>query len=494
MLTFKKVSFFYEEERPAISDIDITINPGECVLFCGRSGCGKTTIMRLVNGLIPHYYNGHLDGHVLFQGKKITEYRSYDLALKIGTVFQNPKNQFFNTETSSELVYGLTNAGVEYKELVRILNQSVADLGLAHLLGRSILTLSGGEKQKIAFGSAYTLNPDVYVLDEPTSNLDLSGIQQLVQYLKYIKSRNKTIIIAEHRLYYLKDIVDKIYYMEDGVICRDFCFAELAGMQKQERIHLGLRSLSLDEMVFPQVKQHMQPTLEVRNLQCRYSNNIVLEDLNFNAADHEIIGIVGKNGEGKTTLLRTLCGLHKNFSADILLNGKKTTRKILQKNAFMVMQDVNNQLFANSVYTECSVGQGSGGDGDGEKKIKAVLTAVNLYECRKRHPNTLSGGEKQRLTVALTMLFNKKIVIFDEPTSGLDYENMDSISNLIKELSRKACIIFIVSHDFEMIEKTCTRLIYLKNKKIAEDLFFDKNNEAKIENIIRPTIKYSKYN
>ena len=217
MIEFENVSFSYTgQEHGGLHDINLKISDGECVLFCGRSGCGKTTITRLVNGLIPQFYQGELHGRVLVDGQEISNIPMYQIAAKVGSVFQNPRTQFFNVDTDSEIAFGIENEARPPQELIERVEQTADDLRIQKLRNRNIFELSGGEKQKIAFASVYAMNPQIYLLDEPSSNLDMTSIQELREHLRLIKKQGKTVLIAEHRLYYLMELADRIVYLEKG--------------------------------------------------------------------------------------------------------------------------------------------------------------------------------------------------------------------------------------------------------------------------------------
>lgn len=243
MVKIEHVSFAYPNEREGgLQDIDLTIQAGECVLLCGRSGCGKTTIIRLLNGLVPNFFSGELSGKVDVDGMDVFHTPMYRIAAHVGSVFQNPRTQFFNVDTDSEIAFGIENKAVPPAELHQRVGKTADDLGINNLRGRNIFELSGGEKQKIAFASVYAMNPDVYLLDEPSSNLDMTSIGTLREHLRLIKRQGKTILIAEHRLYYLMDLADRVVYLSQGKISGIYTPKELQSISERERKTVGLRA------------------------------------------------------------------------------------------------------------------------------------------------------------------------------------------------------------------------------------------------------------
>lgn len=460
VIKINDVSFQYENQSETLSNIDLEILPGECVLLCGESGCGKTTITKLINGLIPHFVEGGtLSGTTAIDDMNIAETEMYRLAQYVGSVFQNPKSQFFNIDADSELAFGLENAGVEPTTIRERLDKTIKALHIESLMGRNIFSMSGGEKQTLAFASVYAMNPDIFVLDEPTANLDADAIELLRQQIIRAKQEGRTVVIAEHRLYFLMDLIDRAVFVENGKISKVFSANELWQLTEDERISMGLRSLKKEPLLIPTADNPtVKADLSIENLSCAFDANEIFHSLSFSAKAGEVLGIVGSNGAGKTTLTRCLCGLHKEKCGSIRLNGEMLKPKQRQKNCFCVMQDVNHQLFADSVYNECLLSSPD----CSEDEIDKVLQAFDLLQYKERHPMALSGGQKQRLAVATAVLSNKKVLIFDEPTSGLDYRRMLEVSSVINQLKSHEKIIIVVSHDFEFLNQTCDKVFYIE--------------------------------
>jgi energy-coupling factor transport system ATP-binding protein len=478
LISIKNVSYSYREDaEEGISHVSLDILPGECVLICGRSGCGKTTVTRLINGLIPHFYQGEMSGTITVGGMNISETPMYVIAEKVGSVFQNPRTQFFNVDTDSEIVFGIENLSYPRKMLSERMEMAVRDLHIENLMGKSIFELSGGEKQKVAFASVYSVNPDIYVLDEPSSNLDIKAIEELRKILVMLKQRGKTILIAEHRMYYLRELADKIVYMEKKQIKNIYNASDFLEFTEEKRKAMGLRTIDLSSV---RVKENSEvktdSVLQIKNLNLYYKTRAVISGINIKAAHGEIIGIAGHNGAGKSTFLRTLCGLHKKYKGVFLWKGKEVNNRERLKISCMVMQDVGYQLFAESVEKECSLGIKAPDNALCDK----LLRKLELQGYKDRHPNTLSGGQKQRTAVAASVMCQKEILVFDEPTSGLDYESMLGVASLISELASEK-IIFIVTHDFEFLCSVCNRCIHFDKGTVIDDFPVIQKNIDKLK-------------
>ena len=460
MIGFEQVSFGYGEKQETLSHVSATVARGECVLLCGASGCGKTTVTKLINGLIPAFTPGcRLEGRVMVNGLAPRETPMYELAQRVGSVFQNPKSQFFNLDTDSELAFGLENEGRPPEEIRRRVEQVAETLHLQDLRGKNIFSLSGGQKQLLAFGSVYAMGPELYVLDEPTANLDQEAIARLHDQIAALKRQGCTIVVAEHRLYFLTDLIDRAFYLRSGVLERVFTGEQFRSLPDPEREALGLRTLTPAVCTLPSVESAgTKEGLSIEGLACAFRKEApVFRDLSFSARPGEVVAITGPNGVGKTTLSRCLCGLLKEQAGQILLNGKPLDRKGRQRSAFCVMQDVNHQLFSDSVWGECRMSAPEASD----NQISEVLDSLHLLPFRERHPMSLSGGQKQRLAVATALLSEKPVLIFDEPTSGLDYARMVEVSGVIRSLARHGRIVLVVTHDQEFMQRACDRVLRL---------------------------------
>ena len=482
MIEFQNVSFSYPDgANGGLKDIDITIPDGQCVLLCGRSGCGKTTFTRMINGLIPHFFAGDRSGRVLLNGESIADLPMYRIAERVGSVFQNPRTQFFNVDTDSEIAFGMENEAVAQEQLAPRVAKAADDLHIRHLLGRNIFALSGGEKQMVAFASVYAMQPEVFVLDEPSSNLDAAAIAELRAHLKQIRAQGKTIIIAEHRLYYLMDVVDRVLYLENGCIAGDWTRDQFCALTAGARRSMGLRAVHLcADIPLCTPRARGAPILALENVSLFHRKRPVLQNLSLQAARGDVIAVIGRNGAGKTTFARALCGLHRETAGKYRWMGDPQKPAQRMKRACMVMQDVNYQLFAESVEAEC----GFGIRHPDAALIDRTLADLALSPLRKRHPNTLSGGQKQRLAVAVSMVCGKELLVFDEPTSGLDFDSMERLSAFIRALSESGRIIFVVTHDYEFVLRTCTRVLYLNDGAVQQDTSVSSETIPIIEEVL----------
>lgn len=480
MISLENVSFRYAqgESDKGLHNINLNISDGQVILLCGVSGCGKTTITRLINGLIPHYYEGELSGRVVIDDKEIHNLPLYETSKAVGSVFQNPRSQFFNVDTTSELAFGAENKGISSEEISRLMSDAIRNFGIENLMDRSIFQLSGGEKQKIACASASVYNPSVLVLDEPSSNLDARATKELRRVIAVWKSQGKTIVIAEHRLYYLQGLVDRIIYMEDGAIQKELSAGELEKMSNQQLASMGLRPLRLEDLQCPlHTKEITEATIRLKDFEYSYkSKGSVLKIQEVTLPKYGIIAIIGHNGAGKSTLANCLCGLEKKCKGIMYDNGQILNRKRRLEKSYMVMQDVNHQLFTESVLDEVLLSMKE----PDEKAAEKILALLDLLPFKELHPMSLSGGQKQRVAIASAIARSSDYVLFDEPTSGLDLKHMREVSHTIKALQEQGKTLFIITHDYELVMECCTYVLHLQAGELRDAYALD---DAGIEKI-----------
>lgn len=481
MIKIDHISFSYGEENEntgGVRDIDLNIEDGQFVVLCGESGCGKTTITRLINGLIPHYYEGQMAGEVWVNGEKVSEQPLYDTAAVVGSVFQNPRSQFFNVDTTSEITFGCENLGQPEKDIRERFAKTVRDFRLEKLMDRNIFHLSGGEKQKIACAGVSIMEPDVLVMDEPSSNLDAASILDLRKILAFWKSQGKTIIVSEHRLYYLRGLADRFIYLAEGQVSRDYSAAEFEQLTEQQRSNMGLRTFALERLLPPVLPQQEKTALALHNFRFAYKNEPeTLHIMDCEIPTNRIVGIIGNNGAGKSTFSRCFCGLEKRCG-EIVWNGRKYRPKDRLSTCYMVMQEVNHQLFTESVLDEVLISM----EEENQERAEEILNRLDLLAFKDRHPMSLSGGQKQRVAIASAIASKRSILFFDEPTSGLDYKHMKEVANVLRQVRDTGITVYFITHDLELILDCCTDIVHFENGSIIDQFQMDEAGLEKIRN------------
>lgn len=462
---FEHFSFTYSD-RPeeSLSDINLTIHKGECIVLTGPSGCGKTTLTRCINGLIPSFFEGNMSGECNICDMDISCHEASDYSSCVGSVFQDPRSQFFTLHVKTEIAFPGENLGIARKTLQNNYLRAVEELQIEHLLEKHLFSLSSGEKQSIAIASVYTTNAQIYVLDEPSANLDFVGTQQLKMILKKLKASGHTIILSEHKLYYLKDLADRFVILKNGSIDKIIASRELRNKPSSWFYTNGLREIELHNVLCKptNITHNFESyhSIQVEDLAFGYHRQSLLwHNVSFTCHSGDIVGIIGRNGSGKSTLARILMGLEKPSHGKIYINNNTASSKKRRHSSFYVMQDVDYQLFSGSVLEEMLLGHEK--IKDAPERARAILKRFNLEQYADVHPGTLSGGQKQRLSIAMSCMSDSTFLFFDEPTSGLDAENMKMVRELMLEQASQGKILFVITHDYEFASSLFTSLLII---------------------------------
>lgn len=463
-LAIRGVSYSYPGGRPVLDDVDMDVTPGALTLVCGASGSGKSTVLRLLNGLIPNFHEGELSGRVLIDDEDVSSAPIERSGLRTATVFQNPASQFFTTTVADELAFAPQNYRVEAGEIRRRRAGALEELGIEDLADRDLRALSGGQVQKVACAQALAQRTPVILLDEPTSNLDPRAIDDVRATIGRLKAAGRTLVVAEHRIYFLRGLVDEVVIMGRGRVVHRMAGEDLWRIGEARRKELGLRALerprlavrpaglaaiaggpgrrpAADGAAADDAVGNGADGLLIENLQVERSGRLVLDIPRLFFPAGAVTGVVGANGIGKTTLARAVCRLQRaRRGARMSLGG----RELRSGRAFLVMQDVHRQLFTESVSQEASAPQ---------------LERLDLAALADRHPLSLSGGQKQRLVIATAIDQDARVLILDEPTSGVDHRHLVAIAAELRDLAREGRVVIVISHDVEFLNECADRVI-----------------------------------
>ena len=365
-------------------------------------------------------------------------------------------------DTTAELAFPCENMGMPPAEIRARVAAVAEEFGLQALLDRSIFKLSGGEKQRIAFGAACMLAPKLLVLDEPTSNLDYRAIRDLHDMIARKKAEGTTIVLAEHRLAWIADLADRFCFFESGRLAGEWTAEEFKALPLEALQKMGLRPLDIAPYHRQAIEKsrvkplQREPLISAKCLSVGYGKKSPVYQMDeFQISKGEIVCLMGHNGVGKSTLAKTLCGLLKPVGGSIAPKSEKERIR----HSFMVMQDVNYQLFSDSVREEVLLGAAH------PERCDSVLEALGLLELADRHPMSRSGGQNQRVAIASAMLSGKGFIVLDEPTSGLDYYHMTQVAGLLQQLRAQGAAVLVITHDEELAAGWCDRVVYLQDKE-----------------------------
>ena len=438
MLRAKDISFRYPQEGHGLPPISLEVNPGELTLVTGPSGCGKSTLARCLMGLIPHLYHGELSGEVWLNGYLTSEVPMWQLAETAGMVFQNPAAQMLAPSVEEEIVFGLENLGLAHAEIKARLETVLLNFDLAHMRERNPQTLSGGEQQRLALAAIMARQPEVLILDEPLSMLDTTAAEELIAYLERFAEKGKTLVMFEHRQEYLEGV---------------------KGLR-----HLTLDGRMKDENVLPAgelPKKQAAFNLEIEGLSVHLGGRNVLNNLNLSLKGGQIVAVVGRNGVGKTTLLRALSGLQKYTGAARVITSQREQKPDLG----MVFQNPDLQLFNASVRDEVLYRLP---DPDMDY-YRWLIAALGLKSYENTPPLLLSEGEKKRVALGLVLMRHPEHgVLLDEPSLGQDHAHKVILMRMLRALANAGQLAVITTHDLTLAAQA-DRLILLGQDGIIAD-------------------------
>ncbi|MCQ2444630.1 MAG: ABC transporter ATP-binding protein [Mailhella sp.] len=462
-------------QEPAVKGISLHAAPGELVLVTGASGCGKSTLLRLADGLCPCHFGGRLEGRILIDGKDACRMGLGEISNLVGTLFQDPEQQFFALGVEDELAFAHEWHGTTAMETGRRICRAAEELGITHILGQSIHALSEGQRQGVGRAAMFSRRPKALGLDEPTANRDPEATAELGRRLERLKRLGLAILVVDHRLYWLENAADRVVVMNGGSFAASGPFSIL--MDAALRDACGLRSphvedlrTALPEKAAPsQEARHGEQGIRLSGLTFSYGKNPPLYENTSLWIGRGVTALIGGNGAGKTTLARILTGLSRVRSGVIHIDGAEIPQSRMLRHAGIVLQNSDHQLHMKSVMQEIEVcialanraaGRKAGGSEVRSESLR-LLEMFGLVPLAERHPQSLSGGEKQRLVIACAFAKKPSVLILDEPTSGLDGANMRRIGHALELLASEGVSILVITHDLELLQMSCTAAIRL---------------------------------
>jgi energy-coupling factor transporter ATP-binding protein EcfA2 len=483
-LVVEGITFRYRARpEPALHDVSLTLERGELLLVAGTSGCGKTTLIRCINGLIPRSYKGELSGGVLLHGQEMTGLPLSRISQIVGTVLQDPERQILGAHVSTEVAFGLENLGLPREEIVQRVDETLDYLGISHLRDRETFYLSGGEKQKIALAGVLAMRPSILLLDEPLASLDPASAQEALALFRRLVDEGVSILLVEHRV---EDVLgihpDRVLFMEEGRITYS---GSLDGMEKVA----DYRQVKLPApVVIQRAAAEPLPTFELaikpngrkplvtfESVSFAYEEDgpTVIRDVNLTIRQGDVTALLGPNGAGKTTLIKHAIGLLKPRQGRVLVEGRDTEEMSVAQIAHTlgyVFQSPSHMLYAPTVREELAFGPRNLGYGE-EAVVEGVAEAiesVNVSGLEDYPPLALSFGQQKRVSIGAILAMRSKILVMDEPTAGQDYWNYTAFMDSVLQMPGFAAILFI-THDLDLAICYANRIILMHEGRIAGD-------------------------
>ncbi|MFH1788123.1 MAG: energy-coupling factor transporter ATPase [Candidatus Altiarchaeota archaeon] len=492
IVSFRDVSFWYPgSDSAALRGVSLNVYPSEFMLVVGSSGSGKSTFLRCINGLVPHFSGGRFKGSVSVCGLDTKKNRVRDLAEHVGFVFQDPENQFIMSSVESELAFGLENRRLTRNQIKDAIDEVSQIFGLEEFLSRRVTDVSSGEKQKIVLASVLAAKPRVLVLDEPTSQLDPVSAREFLCFLKDMSRRlSLTVVLAEHRLDRVSGFADRVFDLDSGLagppedILPNTSAApptlKLAARLREKNIDIG-KPLSIKQArdalekhrhMFKETKKQEKKQAQdivavIKDLDKSFNGDKILKNANLTLFRGEFLALLGRNGAGKTTLVKHLNGLLSPDSGKVTVLGADVSEKTVDEMAHQVgfvSQNPNDYLFSETVLAELSfTAENLGVNAD----IESLLDYVGLTKHKNTYPRDLSCGERQKVAIASILVGNPQIIIFDEPTRGMDAQSKENLSSLLAKLKSSGKTILFVTHDVETAAASADRVAIIEHGTVT---------------------------
>ena len=488
-LIVENLSFRYRDRQgAAIHNLSFEAKPGEVLLIAGASGCGKTTLIRCINGLIPRSYKGEISGRIMIQGEEVKDLPLYRVSQKVGTVLQDPERQILGTRVLNEVAFGLENLNVPREEIYQRVDEVLRFLNIPHLRERETFSLSGGEKQKVALAGILAMRPSILLLDEPLASLDPASAQDTLGIVRELANEGMTVLMVEHRV---EDVLhiqpERVMFMTDGEIRY---LGNLSGLNRV--VNYREVKLPAEEIVerakadpppaaltvLPSVKdkglEENKPLVKFEDVAFGYDpEQEVLHGLNLEIKSGDVIAVLGPNGAGKTTFVKHAIGLLKPKAGRVLVNGQDTRHASVAEIAGTlgyVFQSPSHMLFAPSVYDELAFGPKNLGhpQAEIETEVKQALQVVNLADKEKDPPLALSFGQQKRVSIAAILAMRSRILVMDEPTAGQDYQNYMNFMDAILQMRGFEAILFI-THDVDLAVIYANRILMISDGRLVAD-------------------------
>ncbi|MBN2372628.1 ABC transporter ATP-binding protein [bacterium] len=489
LYSIKNLTLSYPAGLEVLSGISLDIGQGEIILIAGRSGSGKSSLAYCMAGLIPVAIPGKINGNISLLGKEILTYNPWEICKHCGIVFQEPETHFLTFKVEDEVAFGPENLFSSQKEILHSVDVSLEYMDMKGFKRHPISSLSYGQKQKLALAATLALRPKCIIMDEPMSNLDIDSVKRLTNLCAALKKQfQTTVILIEHRLHWLKDIIDRVFVLDDGKIVYSgnasclknetwlkdmglrgvFQKRETSSKKNLHRIEtpMNLQFTKVDENTqkgFTRGRNEAS-ILYARDIFFGFNGRLIFNGLNLKLGSGEILGVCGPNGSGKTTLLRIIAGLLMPQKGVILINTRPLHSIPFPERSRIlgfVGQNCDHQLFMSDVSSELLPPWLDDMDMETMRSPDDMLRLFGLDGLGSRHPQSLSAGQKQRLAIAASLMKNPRILLMDEPTTGLDNNNIEKLLDIFLDLKSKGSSICVATHDQQIINEICDHRIVL---------------------------------